>query len=101
MSFIPEELETQKSIPTNEHSDTSVHSRDILDRKKNNYRERILNFIKDHCGSTCDQVEVGLELRHQTASCFIRFLTQDGFLRDSGERRITRTGRRAIVWKTL
>lgn len=98
MSFIPPDLNTERSIPTNEACDTSVHSRDILDRKKHNYRQKIFDFIKERGGATCDEVEQGLGLRHQTASCFIRFLTQDTLLRDSGDRRRTRAGRNAIVW---
>jgi len=51
-------------------------------------------------GKTCDEIEVELSMRHQTASCFIRVLTRDKCLRDSGKRRMTRAGRQAIVWET-
>jgi len=86
-------------IPTQESIDTCVQSRNILERKKNHYRDKIFANIKVYGGRTCDEIEQELGLRHQTASCFIRFLTQDGFLCDSGIRRITRAGRMAIVWE--
>jgi predicted transcriptional regulator len=87
-------------IPTQEHIDTCVESRDKLKPKKHEYRKKIYTFIEVTGGATCDEVEVGLNLRHQTASCFIRFLTQDDYLYATSERRTTRAGRKAIVWKT-
>lgn len=98
LTFLTKALESESPIPTNEYCDTSVHSRDALARNKNNYRRRIFDYIEEKHGATCDEVESALDLRHQTASCFIRFLTQDEFLRESGDRRITRAGRKAIVW---
>lgn len=49
-------------------------------------------------GRTCDSVEAELDMRHQTASARIRELSQRGAIVDSGERRPTRSGRKAIVW---
>lgn len=49
-------------------------------------------------GLTCDQVEVLLGLKHQTASAEIRHLVQDGCLADSGRKRPTRSGCRATIW---
>ena len=87
-----------KRIPTNTKIDTCRESARELEQHKSKYRKMIYEFIKDSLGKTCDEIEVSLGLRHQTASCFIRFLTQDGLLRDSGNRRITRANRQAIVW---
>ena len=86
------------AIPTCERQSTSVASRDLLNKKRHNYRASILAYITRQEGSTCDEVEVVLNLRHQTASCFIRFMTQEGVLKDSGSKRLTRSGRTAIVW---
>ena len=47
---------------------------------------------------TCDSIEVTLGMRHQTASSAIRRLTIDGVVQWTGERRPTRSGRRALVW---
>ena len=67
-------------------------------------REKILRLIEAH-PMTGDEVEVVTGLRHQTASARIYEL-KGGSERnpvpprifDSGERRKTRSGRRAIVW---
>ena len=49
-------------------------------------------------GFTDDELEVRLELLHQTASARRRALVQKGLLVDSGETRPTRSGRQATVW---
>ena len=87
------------TIPTQEHIDTSRESRDELKKKRSKYRLSIRAYIEARHGATCDEVEVALCIRHQTASCFIRFMTQEGILEATPERRITRSGRKAIVWK--
>tara|TARA_Y100000034_G_C6891619_1_gene410285 strand:+ start:1276 stop:1596 length:321 start_codon:yes stop_codon:yes gene_type:complete len=51
-------------------------------------------------GATDDEIEVALDLRHQTASARRRELVQLGFVVDSGVRRPTRSGRKAKVWVT-
>lgn len=48
-------------------------------------------------GATCDEVEVRLSLRHQTASARIRELALKGSIVDSGQTRPTRSGRPAAV----
>jgi predicted transcriptional regulator len=49
-------------------------------------------------GATCDEVEVELGMRHQTASARIKGLVDNGLAVDSGMRRRTRSGRKATVW---
>lgn len=49
-----------------------------------------------HCGlkgATCDEVEVALDMLHQTASARFSDLKRDGHLIDTGQRRNTRRGR--------
>lgn len=49
-------------------------------------------------GATCDEIEVALNLRHQTASARINELVEKKYLVDSGKVRKTRSGNNAIVW---
>lgn len=95
-------LETSQIAPTRYNSETSLESSKKLEKnhQKSKYRRAIFEFIKakGSSGATCDEVESKMEIRHQTASCFIRFLTQDLLLKDSGQKRITRAKRNAIVW---
>lgn len=47
---------------------------------------------------TCDEI-VRMGLAHQSASAAINWLMRKGHIVDSGERRRTSMGRRAIVWR--
>lgn len=96
-------FDTPRPVPTN-GTDTSQASALELAHSgaRGLYRKQIHGFIADRgaAGATCDEVEVCLGIRHQTASCFLSFLRDDNFIKDSGTRRPTRTGRKAIVWVT-
>lgn len=48
--------------------------------------------------STCDEVEQRLAARHQTVSARIYELARDGAIVDTGDRRLTTSGRYAAVW---
>jgi hypothetical protein len=62
-------------------------------------RKRIATFIAERPnGATDDEIEVALDLKHQTASAARRGLVIAGLVRDSGQVRKTRSGRNATVW---
>lgn len=50
-------------------------------------------------GCTCDEIEVALRMRHQSASARLRELCLMEQIRDTGVRRLTRSGRSARVYK--
>lgn len=64
-------------------------------------REQICDTISTMDGCTCDEVELLLDLRHQTASARITELRDEGLIEDSGNRRKTRSGRDAAVWVSV
>jgi hypothetical protein len=49
-------------------------------------------------GLTCAEVEDRFGLRHQTASARLWDLRTRAYIRDSGARRETSSGRKAVVW---
>ena len=60
---------------------------------------RVYREIKwNRSGMTDDEIEVATGWRHQTVSARRRELVKLGAIRDSGERRNTRSGRKATVW---
>lgn len=63
------------------------------------FDEIALVFEESGTGLTADQVEQLLGGRHQTISARVNELRERGWITDSGLRRPTRSGRRAIVWK--
>lgn len=63
-----------------------------------NIQRALIKHLIDNGPATCDEVEVSLDMRHQTCSSGFTRLKDKGLINDSGERRLTRTRRRAIVW---
>jgi predicted ArsR family transcriptional regulator len=61
--------------------------------------ERIVDYISEWGPDICDEIEHQLSLSHQTCSACIRGLVKQGILEDSGLKSLTRSGRRAIMWK--
>jgi hypothetical protein len=84
-------------------SDTSHDAADSLDESAlSALRAKIYALIdvRGEYGATCDEIEVGLALRHQTASARVRELALGALIFDSGRRRLTRSGRGARVYCT-
>jgi len=82
-------------------SDTSISAADSLDDSLlSRLRAQVFALIdvRGENGATCDEVEVALELRHQTASARVRELALGGLIFDTGRRRQTRSGRAARVY---
>ena len=52
-------------------------------------------------GLTCDEICCILQMLVQSATPAINTLARDGWLKDSGMRRETRSGREAIVWVVI
>lgn len=80
-------------------SDTSKAAADAIKESADSIRRKVYNLIGSSRGLTCDEVEAITNLRHQTASARIRELVLQGRLYDSKERRATRSGRMAAVYK--
>lgn len=82
-------------------SDTSQAAAESLSSEDlNRLQALILAHVADRGGgATCDEVEVGLHLRHQTASARIREMCLKDWLYDTGMRRPTRSRRTARVYQ--
>ena len=62
------------------------------------FDEIAIIYRNDGVGLTVDQLEQLLNRSHQSVSARVNELRNKGWLRDSGVRRTTRSGRKAIVW---
>lgn len=78
--------------------DTSIEAFDSIENIEPTLNQKVFKLIKDGAGRTCDEIEIALNMRHQTISSRITHLTKIGAIVDSGARRPTRSGRNAIVW---
>ena len=90
------------ATPTNYHVQTSVESRDAMDgsHKSNRWKQIIFENVclSGTHGMTCDEIEVKLGVRHQTASCFISVLKASGAIVATGATRPARSGRNVTVY---
>jgi hypothetical protein len=82
-------------------TDTSAAAKASLPEDKlSKLRRQVYRYaqVRGYRGTTCWEVEQGLKLSHQTASARCTELHQSGLIVDSGQRRPTGSGRKAIVW---
>lgn len=80
--------------------DTEVQAAAIVTPKAGTVRARVLQaFTMYDDGLTDAEIEQGLELRRSSVCGRRNELLRDGWIRDSGERRVDwRTGMHGIVW---
>jgi len=82
-------------------SDTSQEAAESIEATAPSMRFRVFMYIKatGSTGTTDDEIEQALNMRHQTASARRRELVLSGHVRDTSRRRKTRSGRNATVWE--
>jgi hypothetical protein len=81
-------------------SATSKAAADSVAECAGNLRNKVLTCIADTgaAGSTCDEIEQALQLRHQTCSARIVELVNAGKILKTDRTRRTRSGRAAAVY---
>lgn len=81
------------------HPDTSRAAAERALPRTGSKRRRTLHIIEERGGVTCDEIEWLTGWTHQSASPIFTGLRDDGWIQDSGERRVVRaSGNDAIVW---
>lgn len=80
----------------------SVEADASISEQKGRLRRRVAGWIRDRgdIGATCEEVERGLDMAHQTASARITELKKTGELLVTDRRRPTGSGRNAAVYVT-
>jgi hypothetical protein len=93
------ERDDEPLYPPSNGTDTSDAAAASVAPDTETIRGQVHDYVRAHGGATCDDVEVSLGLRHQTASARLWELHHKmGLIVDSGQRRRTRSGRAAIVY---
>lgn len=94
------QLTFSEQAPYNRGSDTSRSAAESIQPQLNKMELAVYQHIakQGRNGATCDEIEVALGFRHQTASARVNGLSKKARVRDSGARRKTRGGRSAAVW---
>lgn len=93
----------QLSLPTApyvKHSPTSRAAAESVEPQLARLERVVFGIIvaAGAYGATDDEIEIATKLPHQTASARRRGLVLGAYIRDSGETRPTRSGRKATVW---
>lgn len=78
--------------------DTSIDAAVKARPKSGKQRQQVFEAIKAAGGLTSDELAQRLELPAQSVTARVNSLAGDGLIYDSGQRRLTRYGRKAIVW---
>lgn len=81
-------------------SDTSEAAAESMKPTAAARRQQVFNAIARTSlhGATCDEIERIEKLSHQTCSARFTELAAKSLIFDSGQRRVTRSGRKAAVW---
>lgn len=80
------------------YQETSREALESIEGVSGEIDKKIVSVIRARTGATDEEVEDQTGMKHQTISANRRHLVERGVLRDSGQRRNTRSGRSAIVW---
>jgi predicted transcriptional regulator len=86
-------------LPYQKQSATSREAAESSRSRAGSDRTKIIQFLhsKGNYGATCDELEIALNLTHQTASARIADLKRLGIIQESKATRLTRSKRKASV----
>lgn len=93
-------IEHDYPSPPSSDDDTSLAAAESVRATLNSMQAEVLRFIKGRgeYGATCEEVEIGLGMKHQTASARVRELRAKGRIEKSGRKRLTTSNRNAVVY---
>jgi hypothetical protein len=92
-------LRRYPDTPGYQPTDTSKAAAESMEPHVTRLAGLVLDYLKFRGARTCEEVEQGLGFRRSTASARITELKLKGKIEDTGERRPTESGRKAIVWR--
>jgi hypothetical protein len=86
--------------PAQRHSATSVEAAEAIEPKAATLRGQVLSYLKGcgASGATDEEIQAALELNPSTQRPRRIELCNLGLVRDSGRTRLTKAGRKAVVW---
>lgn len=85
-------------VPYAKSSDTSKEAAGRIRHVAGSLEAKVLAEIVRLGSATCDEIEIALDMPHQTASARVNSLMERKLIVNSGEKRLTRSKRRATVW---
>jgi site-specific DNA-methyltransferase (adenine-specific) len=92
----------RKSLPRQAHSDTSTAAaKSMKGGKANSARKRVLHFLRASAGATDEEMQDALSMNPSTQRPRRIELVEQGKAHDSGRRRKTKSGSKAVVWTAV
>jgi len=93
---------SEREMPLHNNTDTSIEAAESIMPFRGRDQFRIYLWIESQeAGATCCEVERALSMAHQTASARINDLLRANRVFDTGDRRKTKSGRPARVYKVV
>ena len=89
----------EQSAPHQPHSETSREAAEEIRPVAGELRKAVFVYIKQHGGATDEEVQKALEMSPNTQRPRRVELVDRGMVRDSGQKRRTKSGRKAVVWE--
>lgn len=78
---------------------TSLEAYESVKPYKHTQRSRVLAFLREQTnGATDEEIMIALGIRYSSVNPARKGLVDDGLVQNSGQRRLTTSGRAAIVW---
>lgn len=99
METQPELFDRYPNTPGYSNPSTSKEAAKSMEPHVTRLAKDVLVRLRGYGPQTCEEVEIALDMRRSTASARFTELKLKGQIEDTGERRRTESGRRAIVWK--
>jgi hypothetical protein len=88
----------QETLPYVKHSDTSKAAAESMREDAGTLRHKLYSWLYDNGPATDEEAQLGIPMSPNTQRPRRRELQQAGLVYDTGERRKTKSGRRAVVW---
>ena len=89
------------TAPYQKHSETSKAAAKEIEPDAGTQRHKLFGWLYDHGPATDQEMQEGVPMDPSTQRPRRVELVRMGIVRDSGEKRKTRSGRQAIVWEVV
>ncbi len=90
-------------LPAQDHSKTSIEAAESMEPHAPTLRERVYNLLKSQLinGMTDEEMQDTLLMNPSTQRPRRIELLNQGVIEDSGVKRLTKSGRKAVVWRAV
>ena len=89
------------SAPYQKHSETSKAAAKEIEGDAGTQRHKLFGWLYEHGSATDEECQDGIPMNPSTQRPRRVELVRMGLVRDTGEKRKTRSGRSAVVWEVV